>query len=73
VQVDRGPQLGGLAPPQVYSALIQPTCFLQVKVVLVVPQLSPTVASVCWRSVALELAVSRRQPEPSGLAKQVPF
>ena len=49
--------LGALAPLQVYSALIQPTSFLQVQAELVVRQLSPTVARVCWRPVEPELAV----------------
>jgi hypothetical protein len=39
--------LGALAPLQVYSALIQPTSFLQVQVELVGRQPSLTVARVC--------------------------
>ena len=36
-----------LAPLQVYSALVQPTCFLQVQAELVGRQPSLTVARVC--------------------------
>ena len=65
--------LDALAPLQVYSALVQPTCFLQVQAELVGRQPSPTVARVCWRSVEPELAVLQQQQELLRLAKQGPF
>jgi len=65
--------LGALAPLQVCSALIQPTCFQQVQAERVGRQPSPMVARVCWRPVEPELAVLQQQPEPLRLAKQGPF
>ena len=62
-----------LATMQVYSALIQPTCFLQAQAERVGRQPSPMVAKVCWRSVEPEPAVSQQHPEPLRLAKQGPF
>jgi hypothetical protein len=67
------PPLGALAPLQVFSALIQPTCFQQVQAERVGRQPSPTVAWVCWRPVEPELAVLQQQQELLRLAKQGPF
>ena len=67
------PPLGALAPLQVYSALIQPTCFQQEQDEQVGRQPSPTVARVYWRPVEPELAVSQQQQELLCLARQGPF
>jgi hypothetical protein len=65
--------LGALAPLQVCSALIQPTCFQQVQAERVGRQPSPMVARVCWRPVEPELAVLQQQQELLCLARQGPF